>query len=79
MPIVKWLHPKFAHHLCIVPCEVIPSILRHIICWCTTFFAGLCVVLMQMLVSQLGALPSSLMPNKIVIRRMHYIVWNNPI
>ncbi len=42
-------------------------------------FAGLCVVLMQMLIGQLGALPSLLINNKIGVRRMRDIVWNNPI
>ncbi len=84
------LHPVEDADCEVVAPQVCASFVRHPV-WSHTkpstsyyllvynVFAGLCVVLMQMLVGQLGALPSLLIPNKIVVQRMRYIVWNNPI
>jgi hypothetical protein len=38
--IVKWLYSKFAHHLSVILCEVIPGLPHLIICWRIVFLSA---------------------------------------
>jgi hypothetical protein len=54
-----------------------PSASYYLLAYCVS--AGFCVELMQMLVGQLGAPPSLLVPNRIVVQGVRCIAQNIPI